>query len=365
MSLSTEPRLIQYLHSKGIEKGLPVSGTFELTSRCNFKCEMCYVHSENNNVKEISADEWISLGEEAKKAGTLFLLLTGGEPLILKDFERIYRELNNMGFVLSVNTNGSLIHKYLDLFKERPPSRINISLYGSDSESFRSLCKADKFSDVIENIKKLKALNIPVKINTVITEKNAHCCKDIINIAKELDVQISTTAYVYPQARLNNDYGHNSTRLPYTDAAKITVENELFRNGKDGFIPRAEKLLTPSNGMPVDTVRCRAGRSSYWITSDGAMRACGMLPELEARPLEVGFWEAWERVKSKTKDVKMPAECHSCLYFGICKACAAMCYAETGKFNGKPEYVCKLAEEIYRLTLIEYNKIKSGSEDSQ
>ena len=80
MSLSTEPKLISYLHSKGIEKGIPVSGTFELTSRCNFRCEMCYVHGENCKSKELSAEEWIALGECAKDAGTVFLLLTGGEP---------------------------------------------------------------------------------------------------------------------------------------------------------------------------------------------------------------------------------------------------------------------------------------------
>ncbi len=364
MSLSTEPKLISYLHSKGIEKGIPVSGTFELTSRCNFRCEMCYVHGENCKSKELSAEEWIALGERAKDAGTVFLLLTGGEPLLRDDFRRIYSELGKMGFVLSLNTNGSLVHNYLDLFTSNPPSRINISLYGADGATYENLCKTDKFSVVVENIKKLKELNIPVKINTVLTDKNAHQCKKIISLAHELGVQISTTAYAYPQVRLNDDYGLNSTRLSYSEAAKATVDCELFRYGKEAFLARASKYLTLSNGMPVDTVRCRAGRSSFWITSQGIMRACGMLPQLEAMPLKSGFDAAWETVKQKTKEVRLPLECLRCKFSEICRACAAMCYAETGAFDKKPEYVCKLAEEIYNLTLKEYNKIKSEGEDT-
>ena len=44
---TVEPRLAAYLHAKGVRLGLPISGTFELTARCNFDCKMCYVHLQN------------------------------------------------------------------------------------------------------------------------------------------------------------------------------------------------------------------------------------------------------------------------------------------------------------------------------
>ena len=43
------------------------------------------------------------------EAGTLSILLTGGEPLLWQDFWTLYEELVDMGFQVSVNTNGSLI----------------------------------------------------------------------------------------------------------------------------------------------------------------------------------------------------------------------------------------------------------------
>ena len=39
-----EPLWSTYIHQKGARLGLPVTGTFELTPRCNFNCNMCYVH---------------------------------------------------------------------------------------------------------------------------------------------------------------------------------------------------------------------------------------------------------------------------------------------------------------------------------
>ena len=56
--------------------GLPVAGTFELTARCNFNCKMCYVHlteaEQRRRGRELTAQEWIALGEAAKRAGTVF-----------------------------------------------------------------------------------------------------------------------------------------------------------------------------------------------------------------------------------------------------------------------------------------------------
>lgn len=40
----SEPVISRYMHQKGIKYGIPVSGSFELTPRCNFNCQMCYVH---------------------------------------------------------------------------------------------------------------------------------------------------------------------------------------------------------------------------------------------------------------------------------------------------------------------------------
>ena len=56
-----------------------------------------------------TADEWLKVAKEAADMGCLFLLLTGGEPLLHPEFKQIYRGLQELGIYLTVNTNGTLI----------------------------------------------------------------------------------------------------------------------------------------------------------------------------------------------------------------------------------------------------------------
>jgi uncharacterized radical SAM superfamily Fe-S cluster-containing enzyme len=68
----TEPFLSAYLHSKGCKLGLPIGGNFELTSRCNFRCPMCYVHQAADAEiagRELTAQQWISLATQARDMG--------------------------------------------------------------------------------------------------------------------------------------------------------------------------------------------------------------------------------------------------------------------------------------------------------
>ena len=79
------------------------------------------------------------------------------------------------------------------------------------------------------------------------------------------------------------------------------------------------------------------------------MRPCGMMPEPDGRPLEDGFEKAWQDIKAKTEQIRLPEECLSCKYAGICNVCAAMCKAETGDFGKTPQYICRMTKRIFTL----------------
>lgn len=109
----TEPYLSTYLHSKGARLGLPIAGNFELTARCNFQCPMCYVHLSQSDVnavgQELTTAQWIDIARQAKDSGMVFALLTGGEPFVRKDFFEIYDAMREMGLMISINSNGSML----------------------------------------------------------------------------------------------------------------------------------------------------------------------------------------------------------------------------------------------------------------
>lgn len=361
----TEPYLSTYLHSKGRRLGLPIAGTFELTSRCNFNCPMCYVHMTNEQIeksgkRELNAKEWLDIAADAKDRGMIFVLLTGGEPLVRKDFFEIYQGMKKMGLLISVNTNGSLIKgKVLEEFIANPPSRFNISLYGGNDETYRKMCGLPKYSEVKENIRNLREAGIDVSINLSITPYNCDDIEQIYKDAVELDVNVKATSYMYPSIRVNGQqYGCNN-RLPSEEAAKYSVLWDKIRFNEEEFKQRAinmSKLIAERDGCPVEAdsgVACRAGSSAFWMTWDGRMLPCGMMIEPVTYPLVEGFNEAWDRLREMTSKIKTPSKCTACSYKEVCGVCAAVCYCETGKFDGVSDYVCEKTKktiEYYRRT---------------
>lgn len=112
-----EAPLTKFLFHKASGQLLPLSGTFELSPVCNFSCRMCYVRKTPQEVAAhpramLTLERWLELARQAREQGMLYLLLTGGEPFLWPDFWPLYEQLIDMGFLISINTNGSLIDEY-------------------------------------------------------------------------------------------------------------------------------------------------------------------------------------------------------------------------------------------------------------
>lgn len=350
----TEPAVATFLHRKGRKLGLPIGGTFELTARCNFDCPMCYVHLKQDDIdargKELTTQQWIDLAQEARNAGMVFALLTGGEPFVRKDFFEIYNAMKAMGLMISINTNGSMLEgERLQKLLDNPPFRINISLYGGCDKTYRDMCGQDAFERVVRNIRALKEAGVEVRLNLSITPYNRQDLPKIYEIASELGIQIKGTAYMYPPVRVNNNQFGCGDRLMPEEAAECMVQWDLLRFTEEEFALRAERHwafmpdeMSECSADPEEGVGCRAGHSSFWITWDGTMLPCGMLSNVAAPTMEIGFAKAWEQIRSGTLALRMPASCANCSKRPACGVCAAVCLTETGATHTTPEYMCKM-----------------------
>lgn len=368
---STEAPVVRYLHAKAARFGSCASVTFEITSRCNFSCKMCYVHSQDCNRRadeELTLEQWTSIADQASEAGVMFVLITGGEPLVRPDFPGIYTMLIKKGFVVSINSNLSLVtDEHLELFKKYPPNRINASLYGVSDETYEALCGVPAYTKVRSTIKKLKEMGIRVKINSSVTPFNCGDFDGIFSFCRAEELPIATASYMFPAARLSA----KRERLSPEDAGLYRVIADYKKLDKDEFLDRAERIERGveyiQSGSCIDPeikntgVRCRAGTSSVWIDYKGNMSMCGMIPADEKNNIPLrGFRECFEDVHAFVKKIVLPEKCTECRYRYMCNVCAASCNAETGCFGEVPTYVCRMTEcaaEYYKQYA---NKIKAG-----
>ena len=82
---STQP-LLHRAMSRAARHLIPFQVTLELTYRCNLRCKHCYIDEPAEG--ELSLTEWKGALDQLASAGSLYLLITGGEPLARSDFFR-------------------------------------------------------------------------------------------------------------------------------------------------------------------------------------------------------------------------------------------------------------------------------------
>ena len=356
----TELQIIEHMHRRAVAQGIPLSGTFELTPLCSMACKMCYVRMSPEEFAATgkrlrTADEWLALAREAKEQGMLLLLLTGGEPFLYPEFRSLYTELRQMGFVISINSNATLItEETVAWLKENPPQRINITLYGASDATYARLCgHPTGFTQVTRAIGLLRDAGISVKLNCSVTPENVCDLEDIIAYSDEHKLVLQATSYMFPPLRRDAESVGRNARFAAEECARTEVKIRRLQYGAENL---REYCKAIESHQPVDTplcadcegegLQCRAGKSAFWVTWDGRMTPCGMVNEPAVFPFGQGFADAWQSLRAQTAALHLPPECASCDAKHYCHTCAAMCYTETGRYDCKPQYRCDLMRAV-------------------
>ena len=361
MEAKTSAQIKRALTLKCAKVGIPVSGTFELTPRCNLGCRMCYVRLTPEQMapigRERTAAEWLAFAKEAKDAGMVFLLLTGGEPTLREDFIEIYEGLAQMGLSISINTNGTMFDdKLKEVFHRCPPAQVNITLYGTSEEDYLKQCgNMNAYERVMEAIQWIQKENILLHLNATMIPSNVDKWEEFETFAKDRNLELRMNTYCFPPIR--RDACKEFERLSPEQAGELIVLDTLYRDGQQAVDKRKESLPQQLSSCKLDIgdpMQCMAGRSQFWVNWDGSMVPCGMLDLPSANPFESGFTKAWAEIKNETEKIRLCPECASCPDKQTCMNCAAVVYTETGRFDGKPEFMCRM-NQAYKEALEKYS----------
>ena len=165
-----------------------------LTDSCNFRCQYCMPDENiaclpNKHLMQVEEVEQIT--KTFVKLGVNKIRLTGGEPMVRKEFPEILERLSKLPVEISLTTNAVLAHKYIGNLKAAGVKSLNVSLDTLDRETFKRITKRDQFQRVWDNILLLLNEGFRVKINAVAIEGvTENEILDFVAVTKDLPLHV-------------------------------------------------------------------------------------------------------------------------------------------------------------------------------
>lgn len=361
----------RFLIKKASLNHISLTTTLELTPLCNMNCDMCYVRLSKAEMSErgqkLDVEEWITIAKQMAEHGTLFVLLTGGEPLLFPDFRKLYLELKKLGMIISINTNGTLINEeWASFFGNHKPRRINITLYGSSDMTYAKLCHyPEGFQKTIQGIRLLKENGVDVKLNASMTKANKEDFDDIYHIGEELEIPVSTDTYMLPGRKERMKHFRNQSRLEPEDAAFMqwkVLQNDMSPDTLRQYVQYVLEQIEKNRQDYPKGICCQASFSSCAVDWQGMLRPCVTLEDPGIDLRKHSFKEAWEELSSQARLLYTNEKCSTCSLRPICQTCAGSARIETGYYDGIPEYLCAYSEELFRLFQKEGEKWKNETD---
>jgi len=219
----------QRITDKACALRLPINCTFEVTHRCNLRCEHCYVPLGERTVaqrraSELSADQFRSIIDQITDAGCLWIKLTGGEPFVRSDFMDLYLYARSRGMLVTLYTNATQITaKVVRLLVENPPELIEVSLYGSVPAVYEGLTRTPgSYTRCLRGIERLTDSGLPVLLKTPVTRHNVDDVAALRALADRLGLDIIFNGDIVP--RLDGDRDPLDMGIPAKASAELASD---------------------------------------------------------------------------------------------------------------------------------------------
>jgi cyclic pyranopterin phosphate synthase len=250
-----------------------------LTDNCNLRCFYCmpeedYVFTPASQLMQVNEIE--TLAKIFVAEGVNKIRLTGGEPLVRKDAADIILALSKLPVQLTLTTNGTRIHEFVDVLEQANVRSLNISLDTLHAEKFQLVTRRNQFDIVTKNIQLLLHKNFHVKINVVVMNGlNDNEINDFIEWTKDTPVHVRFIEFMpFSGNRWTSNKLFTMQQILEVIGEKysyIRLEDEKHDTAKKYMIPghagTFAVISTMSANFCGDCNRMR-------LTADGKMKNC-------------------------------------------------------------------------------------------
>ena len=229
-----------------------------LLEKCNLRCTYCMPADGialSPKASLMTADEIFAVAQTFVENGVDKIRLTGGEPLLRKDFPEIVSKLAALNASLSITTNGILIDRHIEVLKQANIKKINLSLDTLVSSKFHSITLRNQFEKVIDNLHLLLDHDFQVKVNVVLMKGfNENEIIDFVQLTKFLPLSIRFIEFM-PFA--GNEW----------DRSKMVSQKEILSQVEECFSLDKIQKLDDEKNFTSRTYKIKGFQGNFGIIS--------------------------------------------------------------------------------------------------
>ncbi len=338
------------------------SVSWNLTRRCNLECAHCYLsaHAGADPGGELTTEECRQVIDQIAEVNpSVFLILTGGEPLLRRDIWDIAAYAAEKRFTTVLGTNGVLLReREARLMRQHRVLGASISLDSTDPErhdAFRR--QRGAWQGAVRATRVLADAGLDFSLHMSVTDWNVGEVPAMIDLARTLGARVLNFFFLVRTGRGRDltdiDAGAYERILTYLARAQgVGQGRPAFEDpwsapvGRvDGLLIRAKCAphfrriiwqLNPASPLLQNYAHgsCPAGKYYCRITPEGDVTPCPYMPVAAGNVRATGFADLWRRapVFADLRDPALGGRCGRCEFSKICGGCRCRAYATHGDY---------------------------------
>ena len=356
---------------------------WELTRACELKCLHCRAEAQfRRDPRELSFEQGKALIDDIKTMGNAMLVFTGGDPLMRPDVFDIAKYAIDKGVRVSMTPSATpnVTKEAMQTAKDIGLSRWAFSLDGPTAEihdHFRGT--SGSFDLTMNAINYLNELEMPLQINTVVSNYNLDALDEMAALVKELNCVLWSVFFLVPTGRgqtkdmispaehekvfrwlykLSKEVDFDIKTTAAQHYRRVVIQSKQREHKKEGYgevpIQYQQALMNGTTGTIDGLGRApkgvNDGNGFIFVSHTGDVYPSGLLPVKVGSVKEEKLSEIY-RNSPILKDLRNPdkykGKCGVCEFRNVCGGSRSRAYAMTGDYMESEPY-CVYIPEVLR-----------------
>jgi radical SAM protein with 4Fe4S-binding SPASM domain len=325
--------------------GFPLVIGLEMTLACNLRCRHCASSAGQPRENELSTEELLAICDQFPPLLVQEVDMTGGEPLLRSDWQKIASHLRDLNIPVRMVTNGILLKENIGRLIDAGVQTVGISIDGFEESHDQIRDHPGLFKTIISNVESALSAGLPVAVITSVTSKNSTELSNLSEFLFSLGIRHWQVQPLFPLGRAA-DHGLNISTNTFLELGLFIKNHASCSSMADLQMPVADGVgyYTDLDVRTRPWKGCGAGRASCGITASGKVKGCLSLPDqfIEGDLRTHDLWEIWFAENSFTYNRHfslgdLGVNCAGCEKGSECMGgCTVMSYAATNKIHNDP-----------------------------